>query len=390
MSASPDLSAALLVSEVFPPQIGGSGEFLRNVYCRFRGVTVIVLADGRSGEVTSDGPLEVRHAPMSAAQWGIAHPAGLWRHLNGAARLVRLIGASRARVVHCGRALPEGLDAWISARLTGTKLVCWVHGEEIACQSESRELGMLLRRVLRGADAIVANSRSTAQALADVGIDVHRVTVVYPGVDSVRFTPDAPGAAELRRTLAKPDDLVLLTVGRLQRRKGHDLVLQALAGLRQELAFRYVVVGDGDERERLLGMTRDLGLDECVRFVGAADAAVLPSYYAAADVFVHPNRLDGRDVEGFGIVFLEAAASALPVIAGTTGGAPEAVEAGVTGLLVSGTDVDELAGALRRLARDGALRARFGAAGRARAMRDFSWDRAASAVLAIHRRLAER
>jgi phosphatidylinositol alpha-1,6-mannosyltransferase len=311
-------------------------------------------------------------------------------HLHGVATLWRLTRQLAPSVLHCGRALPEGLDVWTTAKLTRRPYVCWAHGEEIACQTESRELGLLMRRVLRSADAVVANSRATARAVASLGVDDGRVTVVYPGVDASRFRPDVPDASAVRAELAAPGTFVLLTVGRLQRRKGHDLVLQAIAGLVPEIALRYVIVGDGDERARLQQLSRELGVDAYVHFAGAVPAEQLPSYYAAADCFVHPNRVDGSDVEGFGIVFLEAAASGLAVIGGSSGGAAEAVADGVTGLLVSGTDVDELRRALLLLIRDPERRQALGAAGRARVADTFRWERAAEAVEVIHQRLSAR
>jgi phosphatidylinositol alpha-1,6-mannosyltransferase len=388
-SASRPASRALLVSEVFPPQIGGSGEFLANVYRRMA-VDVTVLCDGpeRAFAHDEDG-LHVIRAPMRSTQWGLAHPIGIRAHWRGVTSLWALARRVAPSVLHCGRSLPEGLDVWTVAKLMRRPYVCWAHGEEIACQAESRELGLLMRRVLRGADAIVANSRATARAVGSLGVDDGRVTVVYPGVDASRFRPDVPDAAALRAELAAPDTFVLLTVGRLQRRKGHDLVLQAIARLVPDVALRYVIVGDGDERARLQQLSRELGLDAHVHFAGAVPAERLPSYYAAADCFVHPNRVDGSDVEGFGIVFLEAAASGLAVIGGSSGGAAEAVADGETGILVSGTDVDELSRALLALIRDPERRRAMGAVGRARAAGTFTWERAAEAVGAIHQRLSE-
>jgi phosphatidylinositol alpha-1,6-mannosyltransferase len=380
----------LLVSEVFPPQIGGSGEFLANVYRRMT-ADVTVLCDGPERASTHDeAGLHVIRMPMRSTQWGLAHPIGMRAHLRGVASLWRLVRQVAPSVLHCGRSLPEGLDVWTVAKLTRRPYVCWAHGEEIACQAESRELGVLMRRVLRGADAIVANSRATARAVASLGVDDDRVTVVYPGVDASRFRPDVPDAAARRAELAPPDTFVLLTVGRLQRRKGHDLVLQAIARLVPGIALRYVIVGDGDERARLQQLSRELGVDAHVHFAGAVPAERLPSYYAAADCFVHPNRVDGSDVEGFGIVFLEAAASGLAVIGGSSGGAAEAVADGETGILVSGTDVDELCRALLALIRDPERRRAMGAVGRARAAGMFTWERAAEAVEAIHQRLSAR
>ena len=185
-------------------------------------------------------------------------------------------------------------------------------------------------------------------------------------------------------------DTVLLTVGRLQRRKGHDLAIEAMTRVRSEVpGVKYLIVGDGDERPRLEALVDTLGLRDTVTFVGTVKAGDLPACYGAADVFVHPNRVDNGDVEGFGIVFLEAAAAGLPVIGGNSGGVPEAIDVGRSGVLVSGTDVGELADAIVTLARDGERRRRMGEAGCRFVATKFSWERAAGQVLAVHR-LVER
>jgi phosphatidylinositol alpha-1,6-mannosyltransferase len=180
----------------------------------------------------------------------------------------------------------------------------------------------------------------------------------------------------------------MVTVGRLQRRKGHDLAIEALARGGVALArVRYLIVGDGEERERLQRLAGERGVRDRVTFTGAVSGDMLPDYYGAGDFFVHPNRIDGCDAEGFGIVFLEAAAAGLPTIGGASGGVPEAVDKDVTGLLVSGTDADELAAAIARLSSSGELRRQMGEAGRRRVLQQFTWERAAEQVGAIHHRL---
>jgi phosphatidylinositol alpha-1,6-mannosyltransferase len=384
-----DRPGALVVSEVFPPAIGGSGELLSNVYRRFKDITVTVLTDGTGQRIDAVDAAFARvvREPMRAPYWGLTRPRGLRHHLAEARRLRRLCGEART-IVYCARALPEGIGAWIARRLGGAPYVVWAHGEDIAAASSSREFTLLMRRVYQGATTVIANSRNTASMLQRVGVTVERIEVVHPGVDATVFRPDAPGAPALRSQFVRPDELLLLTVGRLQRRKGHDLVLRALAGLENGLQLRYLIIGDGEERPRLERMVVDLKLGDRVRFAGVVPGEVLPVYYAAADIFVHPNRIDGIDIEGFGIVFLEAAASEVPVIAGTSGGTPEAVAADRTGLLVSGTSVEELQQALRRLAGSPPLRRSLGAAGRARALREFSWDRAVRQVSAVHDHVA--
>ena len=264
--------------------------------------------------------------------------------------------------------------------MTGSD-VCWLHGEELGFTSTSRELTWLARRVYRGASMVFANSHNSARLLTrNWGVPEAKVRVVHPGVDAERFRPDVDGAA-LRSRVAAPADVVFLSVGRLQRRKGHDLVLQALARLRARVpGVRYVIVGDGPHQRQLEADVQTLCLTDIVHFAGPARAEDLPAWYAAADVFVMPNRADGVDFEGFGIVFLEAAAAGKPVIGGRSGGVPEAVEDGVTGRLVDGTDIAELEVTMAALAGSSHLRVQYGAAGRERAVREFTWERAARQV----------
>ena len=233
----------------------------------------------------------------------------------------------------------------------------------------------------RRAAALIANSHNTARLLQALGNSPRKIHVVHPAVDSERFSPDVAGSTELRRSLARENELLLLSVGRLQVRKGHDLVLKALAGMPVDAPkIRYIVAGCGDDASRLQALTAELGLRNQVEFVGVVPADALPSYYAAADIFVHPNRVEGEDFEGFGIVFLEAAASGIPVIGGRSGGVPEAVEDGKTGMLVGGTDPDELGRAILRLASSSSLRASLGSAARQRVLAHFTWPRAVQQV----------
>jgi phosphatidylinositol alpha-1,6-mannosyltransferase len=243
--------------------------------------------------------------------------------------------------------------------------------------------------VQANAAAILANSENTAQILRQVGAPADRISIVYPGVDASRFRPNVDGSLSLRRQIAPDGDVILATVGRLQRRKGHDLVIQALARLREHRpVLRYLIAGDGEERPRLEQLVRDHGVTDRVVFLGAVAADMLPACYAAADIFVHPNRVDGLDFEGFGLVFLEAAASGLPVIAGRSGGASEAVKSGETALLVSGTDLHEFVSALQALVADPDRCRNMGRAGRVRVMEQFTWDRAADLTRRAHERAA--
>ena len=369
----------LLLSELYPPTIGGSGVLLESLYSQLDDLPVHVLT-GEGGQRRQRG-LEVTAMPMQAPDWGVVRPASLGRHLRVASAVRRL--SAPETIVHCGRGLPEGLSALMSRR----RFVCWTHGEELGYVSTSRELSWLLPRVYKRAGAVLANSHNSARLLASWGVSEDAITVVHPGVDPDRFRPDAdPG--DWRRRFAPGGEVLLLSVGRLQRRKGHDLMLSALSRWRDtDPPVRYLIAGDGDHRSALEQQARASSIGDRVTFVGAVGDEALPGLYAAADVFVMPNRTDGVDFEGFGIVFLEAAAAGLPCIAGNSGGAPEAIDDGRTGFLVSGTDADELLRTLHQLAGSADLRRSLGEAGRARVLSEFTLERGARRLRDLHHRM---
>ena len=378
----------VLVSELYPPDTGGSAALFGNIYPRLQSeLTVIRNATPQAGVEGTGGRTRTVSVPMTGGHWGVSSIASLRRH---ARTLAAVLAESRNQlaVVHCGRALPEGLAAlWASRLRGGLRYLCWAHGEELLYAKSSRELTFLLGHVLRGASALLANSFNTARELDALAVPKDKVHVVHPGVDAERFVPSGR-AREIHARHAGPGDVLMVTVGRLQRRKGHDLAIEALARGGAALErVRYLIVGDGDERARLEQLAVEHGVGDRVMFTGAVSGDLLPDYYGAGDVFVHPNRIDGNDTEGFGIVFLEAAAAGLPTIGGASGGVPEALEKDVTGLLVSGTDPDELAAAIGTLASSTELRRRMGDAGRDRVRQRFTWERAAEKVGAIHHRL---
>jgi phosphatidylinositol alpha-1,6-mannosyltransferase len=380
----------LLVSEIFPPAIGGSGALLDNVYSRLEDTEVTVLAEGDERlPPERRGRLTVHHVSMQAPDWGIVRPACLRRHLR-VARAIRRLTPERG-MVHCGRGLPEGLSARLARMGGGAPYLCWTHGEELGFASLSRELTWLMRRVLASAEAVIANSRNSQQLLVSAwGLDAAKVHVVHPGVDNARFHPGVDGGA-LRTRCAGPDDVILLSVGRLQRRKGHDTVLAALPHVRRAVPHvRYVIVGDGPERPALERLAREAGVADITRFVGSVSEEELPAWYRAADIFVLPNRAEGVDFEGFGMVFLEAAAAGLPVVGGRSGGVPETMLDGRTGRLVDGTSAAEVAAVLIELAGSSELRRSLGRAGRERAVAEFSWATAAGQVAALDDALRSR
>jgi phosphatidylinositol alpha-1,6-mannosyltransferase len=382
--------AYVLVSQVFPPAVGGSGVLLENIYARigWGHVTALVDIPAAAAALWHGRSIRVLSTPMNAHAWGVFDPRG-WTNQLGLARTIYRHAAHGRAIVHCGRAQPEAVPALLARIMPGgPRYLFWAHGEDISAAMSSRQYAMTMRLVYRGASAAIANSHNTARMIDALGWHRGPLHVVYPGVDARRFHPDADDGS-LRRRLAPRGEMLLLSVSRLEKRKGHALALRALPELIGHVpSLRYVIVGDGNERERLKQMCVELGLQNAVQFEGEVPDHALPAYYSACDIFVLPTRVEPHDFEGFGIAFLEAAAAAIPAIGGRNGGVPEAVADGETGLLVGGDNAAQLAAVLRSLCEDHQLRQRLGRAARARVLRDFTWERAAAQVTEIHCRLA--
>ena len=218
----------------------------------------------------------------------------------------------------------------------------------------------VLRLLGRRAHGIICISQYTKALAVQAGVPSGRCHVVFVGVSPEAFYRD-DGTSWRRRVLGRAEGPLLLTVGRLERRKGHDTALRAVATLRQEFSgLRYVIIGVGPEEGRLRDLARELHLEELVVWYGRADQAELRQAYSAADLFFFPTRQEGRNVEAQGIVIIEAGLCGAAVAVGRHGGATEIVEHERTGLLFDPEDAAAAAAAVRRLLLDPALRQTLG------------------------------
>ncbi|PIQ63577.1 MAG: glycoside hydrolase [Bacteroidetes bacterium CG12_big_fil_rev_8_21_14_0_65_60_17] len=292
--------------------------------------------------------------------------------------------------------------AWPSAlalRIAGAArrhipLALAAHGRELLLEPVRIPGGQaaydaIRRHVVRGADLLLPVSRYTASLLVPLGVPATRMQVVNNGTDpSVFFPVDAAQCAALRARLGVPDGPMILTVSRLVGRKGVNTVLEALPHvLRDHPDASYVVAGDGPDKDALVALARELGLTERVHFLGRFPWEDLRTLYSAANVFVLPAREARPDVEGFGIVFLEANACGTPVVGADTGGIPDAIDHEQTGLLVPPDDAAALARALSGLLADPDRAEAMGAAGRKRVEESFNWQRASEHISALFSRL---
>jgi phosphatidylinositol alpha-1,6-mannosyltransferase len=242
---------------------------------------------------------------------------------------------------------------------------------------EPRLVEAIKRFLLRHADLIITISEASRRSALVLGASEAQIKLLFPCVDTTVFRHTDPNG--LRRRLRLDGKRVILTVGRLVRRKAHKMVLQALAALGDKIPdLAYLVVGEGPERAELTALTRALQLQGRVIFTGFVPDDLLPQYYSLCDVFVMPSdETTPGDYEGFGIVYLEANACGKPVIAGKAGGAPDAVIDEETGLLVDAHDVDAIAAAILRLLTDSDLAHRLGENGRQRVEQAFASHRLA-------------
>jgi phosphatidylinositol alpha-1,6-mannosyltransferase len=278
-------------------------------------------------------------------------------------------------MVHCGRPLPEGVMGLALRALTGVPFLCYVHGEDVGTASTSREQSWLIRRVFGRAACVLANSRNTARILREQwGLAPQRLAVLHPGVDTGRFVPAGRSPA-VRRRLGWGERPVVLTAGRLQKRKGQDHMIRALPAVRRAFPdVLYAVVGGGEERAALEGLAAREGVAAHVQFLGEVADAELIRCYQQCDLFALPNRQVGRDIEGFGMVLLEAQACGRPVLAGASGGTAETMRVPETGRVVCCEDPGRLAAAVVELLGDPGRLDRMGAAGRRWVVERFDWD----------------
>ncbi|MBB5320699.1 glycosyltransferase family 4 protein [Marinobacter oulmenensis] len=346
----------LLISEIFPPRHGGSGRWFHELYRRLpeQSVTIItgINDTGRDNELDAGFPQVIRRINLSSRHWGLLNLAGLLFYLRTLWRVFRLRPKDLAQI-HCGRAIPEGFIGLILARLLGKPLVCYVHGEDIEVARTSRELTWIVRRVLGGAERLVCNSLNTQSLLTDYWqVPRERIRVLNPGVDEQTFIPVAADTG-FRQRSGWQGRFVCLTVGRLQRRKGHDRMIEAIPELIREVPdFLYAIVGQGDTYPELQATVERLSLQEHVQFLQDIDDSDLVKCYQQCDLFILPNRTDGNDIEGFGMVLVEAQACGKPVIAGDSGGTSETMVQGQTGLIADCTDPLTIARAVSTMQRD--------------------------------------
>jgi phosphatidyl-myo-inositol dimannoside synthase len=362
----------LLITNDFPPRPGGIQQFVHHLAVRQPPGSLVAYASTWRGAAEHDATLPF---PVIREDTGVLLPTP-----RVARRVAALAREYECERVWFGAAAPLGLlAAGLRKRAGVSKVVALTHGHEIGWAALPGARG-LLRRIAQGCDVVTFLTEYQRARLDPVMGSLTSLRRLAPGVDTSAYSPTVSGDA-VRASYDLIGRPVVVCVSRLVPRKGQDTLIRAMPLIRRRVPDAVLlIVGGGPYRSTLERLARESGEGAHIRFTGTVPWARLPEHFAAGDVYAMPcrTRRRGLDVEGLGIVYLEASATGLPVVAGDSGGAPDAVIEGETGYVAPGRDVAAVADRVATLLADPALAKRLGAAGRDWVEREWGWDHQAA------------
>ncbi|MBI2444412.1 MAG: glycosyltransferase family 4 protein [Candidatus Magasanikbacteria bacterium] len=366
----------LILTLEYPPQVGGIASYVYNLAAHLPAAEVIVYAPQLAGSEKFDQscPWRVYRARQGWPLWPRWLPE-LWQ-------VWRLVRRERPGQLFVHQALPLGYAAWFIRWWYKLPYTVFLHGTDVGHASRPGKRWQF-RRVIGAAARIVVNSEFLQAKLASQFDSLPRVVVLHPAPGSHFFSP-APVEERylIRSRLGLAGKKVILTVGRLAEGKGYPQLLRLLPEIvRQVPSAVLLIIGSGPKEETLKGIIQQYEAQNLVRFLGAVPYALLPVYYQIADLFILLTHPDVDTEEGWGTVFLEAAAAGLPVVAGRAGGVEEAVVDGVTGKIVEVNQPSRIISAAVELLQNPELARQLGEAGRARAAQEFRWEETVKKLL---------
>jgi len=368
----------LLLAYSFPPAVGGAEKLLGDLAeaCDPEGLSV--LAGSRNGHAEKDYDARskypiarVRFEPPSFADRVLLkigslrnNPVQAFYHYcycRSIAEARRLVGIFQPKIIVCGWSFL--LETAIVLKSSDKKIVAIAYGRDVL----EAEGNQYLCDLWKGADRVLAISRFTSERLTGIGVDSQRIRLAFPGIDPAIST--LPGKAPDLKTLKLDGKKIILTICRLVPHKGTDTLIEAMPMIRRDVPnAALVVVGDGPYRADLERKAVQSGQSGNILFVGWVSEEEKFGWYSACDVFAMPSRWDrtSKGIEGYGYAFLEAGAFGKPVVGGNSGGIPDTVEDGVTGVLVDPNDAGAVAGAITSLLKNPEKARKMGEAGRKR------------------------
>ncbi|WP_193441226.1 glycosyltransferase family 4 protein [Actinosynnema sp. ALI-1.44] len=366
------MARTLLVTNDFPPRPGGIQAYLQALATRLPAEELVVYAPSWDGAEAFDAAM-----PFPV----VRHPTSLMLPTPDVAKRAKeILRAEACTSVWFGAAAPLALLGPTLREAGARRVVASTHGHEVGWSMlpGSRQA---LRRIGSTADVITYVSKYTRSRFAAAFGRYAALEFLPSGVDTGLYRPDPAGRELIRKRHTLSDRPTVVCVSRLVPRKGQDMLIRALPAIRRQVpGAALLLVGGGRHAEHLTALARSTGVEDSVVLTGSVSWEELPAHYVAGDVFAMPCRTrgGGLDVEGLGIVFLEASACGLPVVAGNSGGAPETVREGVTGHVVDGRSVEQIADRVGALLADPAAAAAMGQAGRQWVSSAWRWDTLAS------------
>ncbi len=379
--------ALIILAHHMLPWRGGVERYMYELSCALRdcGEELVVIATDCEGatDFDSGSHLTIERVPAKSRWQAVqALAAAATDYVNGNSF------DESVTTILAGTWKPEGLAGWLVQRRTGLPYVVIAHDREAVRTGHNILKWATQHLVIRGAAGGAAVSHYAASVLQCRGLSEEQIALVYGGVNPRAFAVNEQDVAELRAHLSDRGQPILLTVSRLVYSKGHSQVIAALPQVLEQVGeVKYVIVGTGEEKENLQQLVKQEGLSEFVTFWGGVTDAELGALYHAADLFIMPSRdMNGKSREGLGLTYLEAGLCGLPAIGSRSGGIPDAIVDGETGLLVNPEDAAQIANAIIRLISDEAIAQRLGQNAGRRVLDDFTWERVAERFQAALKR----
>ncbi len=366
----------LVLTENFPPISGGSGRWFWELYSRLPSdqITVVTNEHPNASAFDTAAKMQVIRIKLSSPEWGLKSFTGLRFYIQTVRRLRKVVKDNKIDEIHCGRVIHEGVSAWLLSLFSAVKFVCYVHGEDVETAATSGEHNLMVRQVCKAAKYLICNSHNSANIVKRLAYaNDNKIRVLHPGVDAQKFKPAALDEA-FREKMGWSDKFVILTVGRLQKRKGQDKMIEAMPLiLKEHPNALYAVVGSGECKSELEHLISKLGLEKEVQLLSEISDTDMIACYQQCDLFILPNRTIDNDIEGFGMVLVEAQACGKAVIAGDSGGTKETMLVGSSGEIIDCSKPSAIAAGILNFKESGTKLIEYGAAGREQVLESLDW-----------------
>ena len=376
----------LVLTENFPPLSGGSGRWFWELYSRLPREKYLIVADDIAQAKNFDKThnLNIIRIPLNSAEWGFKSFTGLKFYFRTVRTLLKIIKQHNITHIHTGRVIHEGVTSWLLSLLTRVKIITYVHGEDVETAATSREHNLMVKQVCKKAEIIICNSQNSANLVKKLGYATdEKIKVLHPGVDASKFIP-AEENIQFKQKMGWFGKKVIITVGRLQQRKGQDMMIKAMPEiLKEHPDALYAIIGRGECKAQLENLINEYNLQNNVQLLDEISDQEMIMCYQQCDIFILPNRTIGNDIEGFGMVLVEAQACAKSVIAGDSGGTKETMLIGETGFVIDCTKSTTISNKLNQMLGDNDMLKKLGENGRAHVEQNLNWIAHASKAKAL-------